>query len=241
MNNSKIKILQLYPRDMNIYGDYGNVLVLKRRLQWYGYSVDLLTYNPGDKFPEEVDILVGGGGQDSGQSKIQSDLLKIGPKLKQLAEDGTPMLVICGLYQLFGKFFKTLSGETIRGIGLIDIETFGGEERLIGNIVTHSEQFGDIIGYENHSGQTFLGRDVEPLGKVRLGAGNNLMDGFEGVYYKNVIGSYLHGSLLPKNPKIADFLIKQAVKRKNGEFKPTKKIDDSLAESARRIARHRPR
>ena len=233
-------MLHLYARDMNIYGDRGNVLVIMRRLQWHCYSPQLIEYNPGDKFPDDVDLIIGGGGQDSGQSKIQDDLLQIGPKLQKLADNGTPMLMICGLYQLFGKFFKTSSGEIIKGIGLFDIETFGKSERLIGNIVTHSEQFGDIIGYENHSGQTFLGHKVTALGRVRIGAGNNVVDVSEGARYKNVIGSYLHGSLLPKNPAIADYLIKQAVINKYGDFTENI-IDDRFAELARKTTSKRPR
>ncbi len=240
MSQQSITILQLYPRDMNIYGDFGNVLVVKRRLEWYGYAVKLLTYNPGDRFPTDVDIIVGGGGQDSGQDKIQSDLLSISTQLKKMANDGVPMLVICGLYQLFGKFFKTASGEIIPGIGLFNIETYGKSERLIGNIITLSDDFGEIIGYENHSGQTFLGTNVVPLGYVRLGAGNNLADTTEGARYRNVIGSYLHGSLLPKNPAIADFLIEKAVTRKYGDFS-TDVINDQFASEARRIASTRPR
>lgn len=238
--NKQITILQLYPDKMNIYGDWGNVLTLKRRLEWHGYKPVVLEYNEGDKFPDKVDILVGGGGQDSGQVVIQDDLLALGPKLRQLAEDDTPMLVICGLYQLFGHFFKTLNGTMIKGIGLLDIETHGGTERLIGNIVTESKQFGEIIGYENHSGQTFLGKNATPLGLVQKGAGNNGHDTTEGVIYKNVIGTYMHGSLLPKNPQIADFLIEKAVTKRYGEFVPTV-IDDSFAEQARKIAAGRPR
>lgn len=225
---------------MNIYGDWGNVLTLKRRAEWHGYEVELLEYNPGDTLPDNVDVIVGGGGQDSGQSIIQDDLQKIGPHLKELAENDTPLLVICGLYQLFGNFFKTKDGETIPGIGIFDIETHGGPERLIGNITTQSTDFGQIIGYENHSGLTYLGKDVQPLGKIIRGAGNNGQDEFEGARYKNVIGSYLHGSLLPKNPLLADWLIEQAVVRKYGEFIPTV-IDDRFAEKAREIALKRPR
>jgi CobQ-like glutamine amidotransferase family enzyme len=225
---------------MNIYGDRGNVLCLEKRLQWYGYTTRVIEYNQGDVFPSDVDIIVGGGGQDSGQEKIKADLMKIGPKLKKLADDNVSMLMICGLYQLFGKFFKTADGEVIEGIGLLDIETLGKSERLIGNVVTHSEQFGDIIGYENHSGQTFLGHNVEALGQVRIGAGNNTSDISEGARYKNVIGSYMHGSLLPKNPVVADYLIEQAVKRKYGQFK-IKGLDNTYTEMARKIAAKRPR
>ena len=240
MKDKIITILNLYAKDMNIYGDYGNVLTIKRRLEWYGYQPNIVEYNRGDRFPDNVDIIIGGGGQDSGQNNIQKDLLKIKPKLIELAEQGVPMLMVCGLYQLFGNFFKTNNGEIIEGIGLLDIETYGKSERLIGNIVTNSPDFGDIIGYENHSGQTFLGHQVSALGAVRIGAGNNLTDISEGARYKNVIGSYLHGSLLPKNPKIADFLIETAVINKYGKFEG-KKIDDSLAMMARKVAIKRPR
>lgn len=233
-------ILQLYPRDMNIYGDHGNTLVLARRALWHGYAPKVISYNPGDTFPNHVDVIVGGGGQDSGQDKIQEDLLKIGPKLKQLAGDNVPMLMICGLYQLFGKSFKTQDGHVIQGIGLLDIETVAGPERLIGNIVTESAEFGKIVGYENHSGQTFLDGHVKPLGKIIKGAGNNGKDDFEGARYKNVIGSYMHGSLLPKNPAIADWLLEQAAINRYGDFTPTV-ADDRFAEEARRVALKRPR
>lgn len=240
MSQKNINILHLYSNDMNIYGDHGNILCLKKRIEWYGYRANVIEYNQGDKLPDQVDIIIGGGGQDSGQSKIKEDLLLIGTKLCKLAEQGTPMLMICGLYQLFGKFFKTADGETIKGIGLFDIETYGKSERLIGNIKTYSEEFGDIIGYENHSGQTFLGKGVAPLGRVRLGAGNNTEDISEGARYKNVIGSYMHGSLLPKNPAIADFLISQAAIRKYGEFNK-QKINDTYVDEARNYAMKRPR
>lgn len=235
-----LRILQLYSHDMNIYGDNGNVQVVVRRAKWHGYKPIFLTYNPGDEFPENIDIIIGGGGQDSGQDKVQADLLRIGPKLHELAERGVPMLMICGLYQLFGKFFRTQDGHIIHGIGVLDMETHAGSERLIGNITTESKQFGLIIGYENHSGQTFLGPQVLPLGTVRKGAGNNGQDDTEGARYRNVIGTYLHGSLLPKNPHIADWLIEQAAIRKFGDFTPTV-IDDRFAMLARKHALKRPR
>ena len=240
MTEKSLIIMQLYPRDMNIYGDHGNTLVLARRAKWHGYTPKIISYNPGNKFPDHVDIIVGGGGQDSGQDKIQADLLTIGRKLHHLAKDNTPMLMICGLYQLFGKSFRTQDGHVIEGIGLFDLKTIAGPERLIGNIVTHSDQFGDIIGYENHSGQTTLGDTVQPLGKLVRGAGNNGKDDFEGARYRNVIGSYMHGSLLPKNPAIADWLIEQAATKKYGEFTPTV-IDDRFAGLAREHAVKRPR
>ena len=240
MTKQIITVLQLYPKDMNIYGDHGNVLVIQRRLEWYGYEPKIIHYNIGDIFPADVDIVIGGGGQDSGQEIVHADLVKIGPKLKALAEQGVPMLMVCGLYQLFGNFFKTLDGKMLMGIGVLDVETHGTHERLIGNIITNSDEFGDIIGYENHSGQTFLGKNAEPFATVIKGAGNNLKDNHEGARYKNVIGTYLHGSILPKNPKLADFLIQTAVTKKYGDFS-TDIIDDLLAGLARETASDRLR
>lgn len=225
---------------MNIYGDYGNLLVIKRRLQWYGYEPKVIHYNVGDVFPSDVDIIIGGGGQDSGQEVIHEDLIKIGPKLKALAENDVPMLLVCGLYQLFGNFFNTLGGKTLTGIGILDVETHGTNERLIGNIVTQNEEFGVIVGYENHSGQTFLSENAKPFAAVIKGAGNNSKDRTEGARYKNVIGTYLHGSILPKNPKLADFLMYAAVTKKYGDFS-TDIVDDLLADLARETASDRPR
>lgn len=238
--NQPIYILQLYPNDMNIYGDHGNVLVLKRRLQWHGYEPIVIEYNVGDAFPKTVDLVVGGGGQDSGQEKIHADLLKIGPKLRALADDDTPMLLVCGLYQLFGNFFKTSQGKTLEGIGILDVETHGTNERLIGNIITHNDLYGDIIGYENHSGQTTLGPKAEPFATVVKGAGNNSRDLHEGARYKQVIGTYLHGSILPKNPKIADHMIELAVTKRYGDYAPHV-IDDLFTDLARDVASKRPR
>ncbi|WP_346927506.1 glutamine amidotransferase [uncultured Arthrobacter sp.] len=235
-----IRVLQLYPRDMNIYGDWGNALVLAQRLRWHGYTPELLEYNVGDEFPDGVDLIVGGGGQDSGQLVIQDDLLSRESVLKGLAEDGTPMLVICGLYQLFGKFFKTRTGSVIPGIGILDVETHGTDERLIGNVSVSTTEFGTVLGYENHSGQTTLGPGVTPLGTTAKGTGNNSSDGQEGARYRNIVASYLHGSLLPKNPALADFLISTAVERKYGTFSPGTP-DDSYAVLAREHAARRPR
>ncbi|HAP90130.1 MAG TPA: glutamine amidotransferase [Arthrobacter bacterium] len=235
-----IRVLQLYPRDMNIYGDWGNALVLKQRISWHGYTPELLEYNVGDGFPVDVDLIVGGGGQDSGQLVIQDDLQLRAGVLTELAEDGAPMLVICGLYQLFGRFFKTRSGSVIPGIGVLDVETHGTDERLIGNVKVATSEFGEVLGYENHSGQTTLGPGVRPLGSAAKGTGNNSSDGHEGARYRNVVASYLHGSLLPKNPAIADFLIEKAVTRKYGDFS-TDVIDDKFATLARQVATRRPR
>ncbi|MDR2799382.1 MAG: glutamine amidotransferase [Bifidobacteriaceae bacterium] len=236
-----LKILQLYSYDMNIYGDCGNVLAIVRRAERYGLNPKIEIYNQGDSFPKDVDIIIGGGGQDSGQEKVIDDLYKISEKLKALADDGTPMLMVCGLYQLFGHFFKTHNGEILKGIGILDIETFGKERRLIGNVVSQSKKFGTLVGYENHSGQTYLGESAKPLAEtVELGVGNNEENLNEGCIYKSCIGTYLHGSVLPKNPAITDFLIEKALEKK-GKTLPTLKFDcyktDIFTKNARQAAK----
>ena len=135
----KIRILNLYPDEMNIYGDSGNVLALTRRLQWHGYDSEVIFFHPGDIFPNDVDLVIGGGGQDSGQKKISNDLIRIAPNLQGLADSGVPMLMICGLFQLFGHRFVTENGTEIKGIGIFDAETIAKDKRLIGNIVIETE------------------------------------------------------------------------------------------------------
>lgn len=234
-----IRIMSLYPNEMNIYGDNGNLLTLQKRCEWRGIETEYIQHNPGKKFNNQVDIIIGGGGQDSGQNKIQDDLLKNADSIHKMAQDNTPMLVICGLYQLFGHYFETHTGHHIDGIGVFDAWTKASPSRLTGNIITETE-FGETIGYENHSGLTFLNKNQQPFGKVIKGAGNNGDDGTEGARVNNVFGSYLHGPILPKNPRLADELIHQAMIKKYGSFK-LKQIDNSIAEKARNINANRPR
>ena len=250
MEHPVIDVVSLYPHDMNIYGDWGNVLTVTRRLSLYGYTPRVHAYNQGDAWPDHVDLILGGGGQDTGQGRIAEDLFLRADTLRKLAAEGTPMLTICGLYQLFGEYFETVAGERIEGIGIFGVYTQGHDVRMIGNLVEHSDRFGDIIGYENHSGQTFLRDGVRPLGVVdREGTGNNGKDHTEGAQVGNVIGTYMHGSLLPKNPRIADHLIRTAATRRYGEFHPDQIEEqrtalerlDAIAEQAREVAASRPR
>ena len=143
-----IDIVSLYPKDMNIYGDSGNVLAIQRRLALYGYEPRVHAYNQGCDWPEHVDMILGGGGQDTGQKKIIDDFFQRADLLRSLAADGVPMLMICGLYQLFGEYFETVDGTRLDGIGVIGAYTVGQNVRMIGNLVEHSDQFGDVIGYE---------------------------------------------------------------------------------------------
>ena len=237
---NELVIVSLYPRDMNIYGDRGNVLALARRAEAHGFAPRLVEVNPGEPLPEQVDLVVGGGGQDSGQGRVAEDLQRRAGEFRALAEDGTPMLVICGLYQLFGHRFVTHTGEELTGIGVLDVETRGASERMIGNIVLDTEEFGEVVGYENHSGHTRLGPGSRPLGRVVQGAGNNPDDGVEGARSANVIGSYLHGSLLPKNPAISDFLVGEAARRRYGSFTPAAGESETVRR-ARESAKRRPR
>ena len=245
-----IDIVSLYPKDMNIYGDTGNVLTIERRLTLYGYAPRIHMVNQRDPWPGRVDVILGGGGQDTGQKKIIDDLYARADTLRALAADGVPMLMICGLYQLFGEYFETVDGARLDGIGIIGAYTVGRDARMIGNLVEHSDEFGTIIGYENHSGQTFLRDGVRPFGTVdHDGMGNNGEDHTEGARVHNVIGTYMHGSLLPKNPAVSDFLIRTAVERRYGTFAPggtpTQRDEltriDTVAQHARDVAQVRPR
>ena len=238
---------------MNIYGDSGNVLAIQRRLALYGYEPRVHAYNQGCDWPEHVDMILGGGGQDTGQKKIIDDFFQRADLLRSLAADGVPMLMICGLFQLFGEYFETSEGERLDGINVLGAYTVGQSHRMIGNLVEHSDEFGDVIGYENHSGQTFLREGTLPLGHVdHDGTGNNGEDHTEGARVNNVIGTYMHGSLLPKNPALADFLIRTAVERRYGSFDPVAagqtqaqraELDsiNTIAVNARRVAMSRPR
>ncbi len=227
-----VTVVHLYPREMSIYGDLGNTRTLLTRLRWHGYDARLHEHHPGAPFPADAHLIVGGGGQDSGQARVEADLASIAPTLRALAADGVPMLMICGMYQLFGNAFVTVDGRTLPGLGILDVTTQGNRKRMIGPVVM-STRYGDVVGYENHSGSTVLGPGQQPFGRVRVGYGNNAEDGTEGAVTHNVHGSYLHGPLLPANPAVADALISMAVQAALGlPFEP-EPVDDTLADQAR--------
>ena len=232
-----IHVLHLYPNEMNTYGDHGNVLTLRRRLEQHGYAPDVYYHHPGDKLPEQVDVVIGGGGQDSAQADVQNDILRIGSQLHKLAESKVPMLMVCGTFQLFGHRFLTHTGQEVKGIGIFNAETIGGPVRMIGNVMAQSD-FGVLFGFENHSGQTNLAPGQAAFGKIIRGKGNNGRDKTEGARVHNVFGTYLHGPFLPNNPVFCDKLIEIAAINRYGEFTPTQ-IEDSVAELARATARNR--
>lgn len=235
----RVRLVHLYPREMNIYGDTGNRLVLQQRLLWRGFELDVSLIGVGDHIPEDADIIIGGGGQDAGQSIVQHDLLTKSSSLHNLANDGCVMLMVCGLYQLFGRRFVTNENEEIKGIGIFPLETIAGPKRHIGNTL-YDTPVGQVVGYENHSGLTKLDDQTQALGRVLKGAGNNGHDKTEGCVVNNVFGTYSHGPVLPKNPALADELITRAITRKLGQA-DLPPLDDALEMESARIAKTRPR
>ena len=236
---SRVHVVHLYAAEMNIYGDNGNVQVLRRRLEWRGIDVAVTRIGVGDPLPSDTHLLVGGGGQDAGQAVITDDLAAKGPDLRAAADAGVPMLLICGMYQMAGHYFAPFDAPRLAGVGLLDLHTEAGPTRLIGNVTVESE-LGELVGYENHSGLTYLGEGARPLGTTALGQGNNGTDRTEGARRDNVVGTYLHGPVLAKAPTLADHLLRCALDSAgmNRDLEP---LDDTLAEQAARVARSRPR
>jgi len=232
-SKGQIKVVHIYPREMSIYGDLGNTRCLASRLRWHGYEPLVHQHHPSNDFPTDAHLVLGGGGQDSGQARVQDDLAHNAGVLRDLAADGTPMLMICGMYQLFGNAFITIEGERLPGIGVLDVTTQGNAKRMIGPVVLDTE-YGDVVGYENHSGSTELGEGQRAFGTVRSGMGNNGADRTEGAVTGNVFGSYLHGPVLPANHAFADALIRLAVERALGEPFVPGQINDEIADEARR-------
>lgn len=225
-----LNLAYLYPKSMNIYGDRGNVITLVKRCQWRNINILIDEIEVEDNFnPTKYDLVFSGGGQDIHQLRIADDLQSKKKEIIESVSRGTVFLLICGTYQLFGHYFITSTNNKIPGIEILDITTvaskikIGKTKRMIGNVITEitipnfKNKITTLVGFENHSGMTFINKNsttTSPLGRVIKGFGNNGEDKTEGAYYKNVFGTYLHGSLLPKNPHFADFLIKTALENK---------------------------
>lgn len=236
--NYKLTIGWLYPELMNIYGDRGNVITLTKRCQWRKIEVETVMLDLG--FSEEdlkkCDIILMGGAQDKQQEAVAKDLFKKSKALQSMIEEDIPGLYICGAYQFLGKYYKQANGNIINGLSIFDLYTESPGEnakRLIGNTVFETNSFGKIIGFENHGGRTYLGRNIKPFGKIIRGFGNNGTDNTEGATYKNSFGTYLHGPILPKNPIFADYLINKALEVKYKTKIILEKLDDDLEQKAR--------
>lgn len=237
MERPRIHIGWLYPEYMNLYGDRGNVIVLEQRSRWHGLDVAVTKVTLGAKANfRDFDLLMFGGGQDREQAIIAEDFLKVkGSSLGEAIHDGLAVLAVCGGFQMLGKYFKTHKGEMLTFTGILDLWTEGSSDRMIGNAIVESDIFGGgrtLVGFENHSGKTYLGAGVKPLGRVVKGYGNNGKDKTEGVVFKNCVGTYLHGSILPKNPHLADWLIQRALDRRYGGKVQVGMLNDELEQRA---------
>lgn len=215
--NKKITIGHLYPDLLNLYGDRGNIACLMKRCEWRGIEAETICYEIDDDIDfDKLDIVLLGGGSDREQKIVCKRLHDVQPVFQEYVENGGVVLAICGGYQLLGNYYQT-SEDRIDGLNILDIYTEHSKDRLMSNIVLESDLVDmPVVGFENHGGRTNIGNH-KPFGKVVFGKGNDGESGYEGVVYKNVIGTYLHGPLLPKNPQITDYLIQRALERKYGE------------------------
>jgi CobQ-like glutamine amidotransferase family enzyme len=238
----ELRVLALYPDQMNIYADRGNIVFLQRRCEWRGIGFSYSGAGPGDPVdPAAHDLFYIGGGQDRDQRAVAADMVATKREaLAAAADDGAVLLAVCGGYQLLGNSYQ-LGEEKLPGLGIADLETVREPgPRLIGNVTIEAELGGAsraIAGFENHGGRTYLGPGARPLGRVLSGFGNNGGDGLEGVRRDNLIGTYLHGPLLPKNSWLADHLIELALERRYGEKPALEPLDDTLERAAHESAR----
>lgn len=228
--SQKLTIGHLYPDLLNLYGDSGNIASLKQRCVWRGMDVDVIAYELQDEIDfTKLDIVLLGGGSDREQKMVCQKLNEIKSDFQTFVEDGGVLLAVCGGFEMIGTSYETEEG-TVEGIGLLDIHTENGPDRLMGNVALQSDLVDmPVVGFENHSGRMHLG-EYTPFGKVLSGKGNDGESGMEGVVYKNVIGTHLYGPLLPKNPKVCDWLIQRALERKYGEVELAP-LEDTLEEA----------
>lgn len=228
----KLTIGHLYPDLLNLYGDRGNIQCFRKRLEWRGMEAEVIPFLSGDRIDfEKLDIVLLGGGSDREQELVCQFLQGIKKDFQDYVEDGGVVLAVCGGYQLLGKYYKT-EKKTIEGLEILDIYTEWEPERMIRNIILNSPLFDTpVVGFENHGGRTYIGNHT-PFGKVFFGLGNTGKSGYEGVVYKNVIATYLHGPLLPKNPHVCDYLLEKALAKKYGEEIRLEPLADELEHKA---------
>ncbi|KAA1037689.1 type 1 glutamine amidotransferase [Macrococcus equipercicus] len=229
---SSINVYHFMPDKLNLYGDIGNIIALKKRAKWRGIDVTVTDVKETSGLAvSEADILFIGGGSDREQAIATQELFRIKDEFKAAIEDGVPALTICGGYQFLGEKYVTPDGQELPGLNILDFYTESKKERLTGNIVIESETFGRIVGFENHGGRTY--HPYGTLGDVIAGYGNNDTDKKEGLHYKNLLGTYLHGPILPKNHEITDYLLQAACDRKNIPFESIG--DNSTEENAKNV------
>jgi lipid II isoglutaminyl synthase (glutamine-hydrolysing) len=240
----KIVVGHLYPGYLNIYADRGNIAVLARRAEWRGIAFEYRTIGLGERVPpREIDLIYVGGGQDREQALIAPDLAKRTSELEGAVEEGAAVLAVCGGYQLLGRFYRDRSGAELPGAGIFDHHTIAGERRMIGDVLLECElepgQKRTLAGFENHAGRTILGPAAEPLGRVLAGFGNDGQSGVEGCRRGRALGTYLHGPLLPRNPWLADWLLRQGLARRIGETPELPPLPDEVEREAHEVASER--
>ena len=241
MSAPVLRLCHLYPGEMNIYADRGNIAVISRRLAWRGLGLEITEAGIGDPVEPGVhDLYYLGGGQDRDQAVVAEDMARTkGEALRAAVEDGAAALCVCGGFQLAGHGYTGTDGSRMPGVGILDLDTVAGPTRLIGDLVIEAELDGvrrRVVGFENHAGRTRLGPGCRPLGRVIHGHGNNDEDGVEGGVGRRVVGTYLHGPLLPKNPWLADRMIAWGLAHRLGEEPDLAPLDDSLEEAAHAAA-----
>lgn len=240
----ELNICHLYPDILNLYGDRGNIITMKRRLEGRGIKVNIDECSIGQPLnADKYDIFFIGGGQDFEQEVLLRDLSSgKAQDIRTAVEEEKTFLAICGGYQMLGEYYKTWDGVQLDFIGAIGVHTIGAKERMIGNYMFRTTtESGDtvVVGFENHSGKTYLSEQVAPLGMMLSGNGNNGEDKTEGARYKNVFGTYSHGSLLPKNPVLCDFILQTALNHRYDGAEPLAPLDDTLELNAHRYMQER--
>ncbi|HEY2355791.1 MAG TPA: hypothetical protein VGH79_12925 [Gaiellaceae bacterium] len=242
-----IRVGHLYPDYLNIYADRGNIAVFSQRAAWRGHELEVTAIGMGDGVvPGAHDLYYVGGGQDREQLLVAEDLLGKADGLRAAIDGGAALLAVCGGYQLLGRGYRGFHGEDMPGIGLLPLETVAGEKRMIGDVLLECElepgETHTLAGFENHAGRTRLDPGAEPLGRVVSGFGNDGESGYEGCRAGRVIGTYLHGPLLPRNPWLADWLLSQALAhRTGGEPVPLGELPDRLERQAHSVSAGRAR
>ncbi len=239
----RIRVGHLYPDYLNIYADRGNIAVLAQRAARRGYELDVTSIGVDDGvLPGEIDLYYVGGGQDREQALIAPDIAAKGSALAEAVAGGAALLAVCGGYQLLGRFYRDREGTELPGSGLLPLHTVAGERRMIGDVLLECEWAGETLaGFENHAGRTYLDAGAEPLGRVLSGFGNDGESGNEGCRAGRVVGTYLHGPLLPRNPWIADWILAEAAGHQLGEAPELEPLDDTLEAEAHAISAQRAR
>jgi hypothetical protein len=242
----KIRVGHLYPDYLNIYADRGNIAVLARRAAWRGHELEVRSVGMGDSVePGAYDLFYVGGGQDREQALVAADIAGKGEALREAAASGAAMLAVCGGYQLLGRFYRERSGAELPGAGVLPLHTVAGERRMIGDVLLECElepgERRTLAGFENHAGRTILEDGAEPLGRVVAGFGNDGESGLEGCRAGRVVGTYLHGPLLPRNPWLADWVLAQAIAHRTGEAPVFEPLPDELEAAAHSVAAARAR